>query len=96
MFRGVALSLAIAIAIVLNNEFRTSVLNILERESMEQKTAFPTECSGVGQHQVLAQRMKKTKLAKNYIVSSFIKHRFDTSLNIHFPGEEERIHLFCP
>lgn len=100
-FRGVALSFAIAL---FNNELRTSVLNTLRRESREQKTAFPTECchhwpaecSCVGYHQVLAQRMKETKLAKNYIVSSFLKHQFDTSLYINFPWEEERIHLFCP
>lgn len=45
---------------------------------------------------VLVQRMKKTKLAKNYIVSSFLKHQFDTSLNNNFLWEGERIHLFCP
>lgn len=98
---GVALSFAIALS---NSEFRTSILNPLERQSREQKTALPTECSHhwpakcswVWQHQVSAQRMKKTKLAKNYIVSLFLKHQFDTSLNINFSWKEERIHLFYP
>lgn len=82
-----------------NAEFRTKFLNASETESREQKPQFlqSTLNTSLQSHALYWHRgWAKTKPAKNYFVSSFLKHWLDTILNINFPLEEERIHLFSP